>query len=68
MAWGDESSEGTKQCENCGAAYTLFCTKLPVREKGYIECKCGHTIEDWNSSHTYRVEFADGGYGKKVSD
>lgn len=68
MGWGGESYEGKKKCTKCGAEYTLYCTKLPVRDRGYLECKCGNVIEDWNSSHTYRAEFADGSPAKKTSD
>lgn len=68
MSGDAETIEGTKKCDKCGADYTLYCRKLAWRERGSIDCKCGHEIESWNSSHSYRVEFRDGTSGKKHSD
>jgi len=43
-----------KECDKCGAIYSLSSRSLPMRDKFSIQCKyCGETIISWNGGHEY---------------
>ncbi|UUE59005.1 hypothetical protein [Pectobacterium aroidearum] len=41
------------KCEKCGKEYNVIKHELPMREKGYFNCKCGNELERWNGGVDY---------------
>jgi len=66
--WGNDREVGKKKCKKCGAEYTLYSESYSMREKGHIECNCGHVIKSWSAPATFWAKFADGTTGKKFKD
>jgi hypothetical protein len=39
-------------CE-CGSVYKVHRVRVAMRDKGYINCRCGREIVSWNEAATY---------------
>jgi len=43
-------------CNACGKRWKINCTKVTVRDKDKLYCKCGAVLISWNCAKVYSAE------------
>ena len=49
-----------ESCEKCGKRYRVQYQNLPIRDRDYFSCKCGHTLRSWNETGMYMYQEVEG--------
>lgn len=62
QTWKSED-QGIEECPECGRKYKVTMHRFPMKDCDHFDCKCGHRLDSWNSTHCPTYSLVGSGEG-----